>query len=104
MHDIFNFLSVLVLLPLELATRYLERVSGELVKPLIKNNVTANEVEILNAITKPLTHLVIQIDSNKLDLIAQNLSFGNESLRQLICRKKLKNGTIADVECKLAKN
>ncbi len=65
-HDIFNFLTVSILLPLEIASRYLETVTGFLVAPLSKfSNSEANNIELLNALTKPLTNLIIQLEENE---------------------------------------
>lgn len=58
-HDMFNWLSVLVLLPLELATHYLQIVSGKIVKPI--SSAEDFEIELLKAITDPFTKWVIQV-------------------------------------------
>ena len=51
------------MLPLEIASRYLETVTGFLVAPLSKfSNSEANSIELLNALTKPLTNLIIQLE------------------------------------------
>jgi sodium-dependent phosphate cotransporter len=85
-HDIFNFLSVIILLPLELVSRFSEVLSGEIVS-LIKLDASLKEPEMLNAITKPLTTKIIQLDKSVLDLIAKNQSTGNETLIKHICSK-----------------
>ena len=86
MHDIFNFLSVIVLLPIELATRYSEEVSNAIVKQ-ISFDSSIKEPELLNAITKPLTSRIVQLDRSVLDLIAKNQTKGNETLIKHICKK-----------------
>ena len=68
-HDTFNFLSVCVLLPIELATGYTEKLSLEIVKT-INFDSSVKEPEFLNAITKPLTQKIIRLDKNVLTLIA----------------------------------
>ena len=68
-HDTFNFLSVLVLLPIELATGYTEILSQEIVKT-INFDSSVKEPEFLNAITKPLTQKIIQLDKNVFTQIA----------------------------------
>ena len=99
-HDTFNFLSVLVLLPLELATHYTEIVSGEIIK-LINFETSVTEPEFLSAITKPLTNKIIQVDKDVLTQIAKNLTFGNETLIKHFCEIKI-NSTYTIVEkCKL---
>lgn len=88
----FNLLSVIVLLPLELSTRYLERFSGVLVAPLsATSNSTSDgsgkEPELLGAITKVLVDAIIQIDKRILDAIASNASFEADSLIKRVCIK-----------------
>ena len=87
MHDTFNFLTVLVLLPLELVTHYFEVVSEKIIK-LINFDTSIKEPELLNALTKPLTKKIIQLDKNTLDLIAKNQTKGGETLIKHICMKK----------------
>ncbi|XP_070533454.1 sodium-dependent phosphate transport protein 2B-like [Ptychodera flava] len=69
-HDCFNWLSVLVLLPVEVATGYLYRLTGEIVG---NTNAKANEklkVDFLKIITKPLTKSIIQLDKGVIAKIA----------------------------------
>jgi sodium-dependent phosphate cotransporter len=86
-HDMFNVMSVLVMLPLEMATNYLEVTSKILVKPLQNHNPNAKEPEMLNAITKPLTNSIIQIEKSVLDKIATNQSSDSDRLIKQICKK-----------------
>ncbi|XP_075901754.1 sodium-dependent phosphate transport protein 2B-like [Nelusetta ayraudi] len=68
-HDFFNWLSVLILLPLEVATGVLYK----LTKLLIDNfNIQSGEdaPELLNVITDPLTDSIIQLDKSVIDRIA----------------------------------
>lgn len=59
-HDFFNWLSVLVLLPLEAATGYLERLTNLVVESFhFKNGEEAPE--LLKVITDPFTKLIIQV-------------------------------------------
>lgn len=83
----FNLLTVLLLLPLELSTRYLESISLLLVQPLSTNSPNAKEPELLNAITKPSTDSIIQIDKSVLDKIAVNQTADNSSLIKQFCKK-----------------
>lgn len=85
----FNLLTVAVLLPFEILTRFLENTTGLIVKPINHNNPNAKEPEMLNAITKPLTEAIIQIDKHILDSIATNRSFENASLIKRFCKKRL---------------
>lgn len=59
-HDFFNWLSVLVLLPLEVATGYLYKVTKLLIKSF---NIQSGEApDLLNVMTDVLTNSVIQVD------------------------------------------
>ena len=59
-HDFFNWLSVLVLLPLEAATGYLEHLTNFVVESFhFKNGEEAPE--LLKVITDPFTKLIIQV-------------------------------------------
>ncbi|XP_052036995.1 sodium-dependent phosphate transport protein 2C isoform X3 [Apodemus sylvaticus] len=62
-HGIFNWLTVLVLLPLESATAALERLS-ELALGAASLQPGGQAPDILKALTRPLTHLIIQLDSS----------------------------------------
>ncbi|KAL4691659.1 hypothetical protein H8957_003225 [Semnopithecus entellus] len=62
-HGIFNWLTVLVLLPLESATALLERLS-ELALGAASLSPGAQAPDILKVLTKPLTHLIVQLDSD----------------------------------------
>lgn len=84
----FNLLSVGILLPIEVAFGYLETVTDAIVKPISHNNPNAKEPEMLNAITKPLTEAIIQIDKHILDSIATNKSFENASLIKRLCKNR----------------
>lgn len=91
-HDMFNLLTVLIMLPLELSCQYLERFSGVLVAPLkaTKGNSTGGkEPELLGAITKVLVDAIIQIDKRVLDSIASNASYEADSLIKRVCQNKL---------------
>lgn len=59
-HGIFNWLTVLVLLPLESATALLERLS-ELALGAASLSPGAQAPDILKVLTKPLTHLIVQV-------------------------------------------
>ncbi|XP_048193481.1 sodium-dependent phosphate transport protein 2C-like isoform X2 [Perognathus longimembris pacificus] len=61
-HGIFNWLTVLVLLPLESATAVLERLS-ELTLRAAHLQPGQQAPNILKALTQPLTHLIVQLDS-----------------------------------------
>ncbi|OTF74935.1 hypothetical protein BLA29_007329, partial [Euroglyphus maynei] len=65
-HDMFNWLTVIVLLPLEMTTHYLERLTTFVVDKSsngIQQDKSANH-QFLNHLTKPLTNRIIQVGYN----------------------------------------
>lgn len=68
-HDFFNWLSVLVLLPLEVATGYLYKVT-ELMINSFNIQSGENAPEILSVITDPLTDTIIVLDQTVISGIA----------------------------------
>ena len=84
-HDVFNLLSVAVLLPIEIASGYLYYFSDWFVGVLIPDGQSSvKEPQILSVITKPLTTLIIQLDSNVVNNLA-NKSYENMSLIKHKC-------------------
>ena len=81
-HDMFNLLSVIVLLPLELVTQYLFRLTKAMVQlyNYQSTNGAPEEVQnpVLKKITKPITNLFIQLDKNAIEKIA--LAKANETI------------------------
>ncbi|XP_006824138.1 sodium-dependent phosphate transport protein 2B-like [Saccoglossus kowalevskii] len=87
-HDMFNWLSVIVLLPLELITSYLYRLTDLIVKSLHLETNEEVEVELLKVLTKPFTKLVIQIDKKVITNIAKgDMDAGKNSLVKVWCEK-----------------
>ncbi|XP_077182318.1 sodium-dependent phosphate transport protein 2A isoform X2 [Paroedura picta] len=75
-HDCFNWLSVLVLLPLEVVSGYLHRITKVAVATL--NFRTGQDApELLKVITEPFTCLIIQLDKS----VISGIAVGDESLR-----------------------
>ncbi|RVE76429.1 hypothetical protein OJAV_G00007740 [Oryzias javanicus] len=67
-HDFFNWLSVLVLLPLEVASGYLYRVTKLIIDSF---QIQSGEApDLLNVITDPLTEAIIQLDESVISGIA----------------------------------
>ena len=56
----FNWLTVLILLPLEVATGYLYHLTSPMVSRLSNIRDTSNP-QFLKVITRPLTQLIIQV-------------------------------------------
>ncbi|KAM8765295.1 sodium-dependent phosphate transport protein 2A isoform 1-T2 [Rhynchonycteris naso] len=75
-HDCFNWLSVLVLLPLEAATGYLYHITRLVVASF---NIRGGQdaPDLLKIITEPFTKLIIQLDKS----VITSIAMGDESLR-----------------------
>ncbi|KAK6180804.1 hypothetical protein SNE40_008790 [Patella caerulea] len=71
-HDMFNWLAVIVLLPLEVITGYLFHLSEAIIKSLPLETNKAAKKDLLKVITKPFTQLIIQVDSKGITKIATN--------------------------------
>ncbi|XP_069892586.1 sodium-dependent phosphate transport protein 2A isoform X2 [Dipodomys merriami] len=75
-HDCFNWLSVLVLLPLEAATSYLDHIT-RLVVASFNIRGGRDAPDLLKIITEPFTKLIIQLNKSVITSIAT----GDETLR-----------------------
>uniref|UniRef100_A0A8B9Z8K4 Sodium-dependent phosphate transport protein 2A n=1 Tax=Anas platyrhynchos TaxID=8839 RepID=A0A8B9Z8K4_ANAPL len=75
-HDCFNWLSVLVLLPLEVVSGYLHRVT-RLVVATFNIRSGKDAPDLLKIITEPFTKLIIQLDKS----VITGIATGDESLR-----------------------
>lgn len=85
-HDCFNWLSVLVLLPLEAATGYLHHVT-QLVVASFNIHGGRDAPDLLKIITEPFTKLIIQLDKSVITSIATgDESLRNHSLIRIWCR------------------
>ncbi|XP_076025172.1 sodium-dependent phosphate transport protein 2A-like [Genypterus blacodes] len=97
-HDCFNWLSVLVLLPLEAVSGLLRRLSQAVVITLHLR--TGEEApELLKVLTEPLTKMIIQLDRSLITALATgDQSVRNKSLVKHWCQTTtmmlLDNGTI----------
>ncbi|XP_039076697.1 sodium-dependent phosphate transport protein 2C [Hyaena hyaena] len=78
-HGIFNWLTVLILLPLESATALLERLSA-LALGATSLEPGGRAPDILKVLTQPLTHLIVQLDT---DVIASTAT-GNATNSSVI--------------------
>ncbi|KAM9358012.1 solute carrier family 34 member 2b [Symphorus nematophorus] len=91
-HDFFNWLSVLVLLPLEVATGVLYKLTHLLIESF-NIQTGENAPDLLNVITDPLTNSIIQLDKSVITGIATgDPAAKNMSLIKKWCIKK-KNTT-----------
>ncbi|MCQ7855569.1 sodium-dependent phosphate transport protein 2, partial [Salmonella enterica] len=85
-HDFFNWLSVLVLLPLEAATHYLELLTNLVVDSFNFQN-GEDAPDLLKVITDPFTKLIVQLDKNVIHQIAMNEEEAqNKSLIKIWCK------------------
>ncbi|XP_055451831.1 sodium-dependent phosphate transport protein 2A [Psammomys obesus] len=75
-HDCFNWLSVLALLPLEAATGCLHRLTA-LVVASFNIRGGRDAPDLLKVITEPFTRLIIQLDKS----VITSIAVGDESLR-----------------------
>uniref|UniRef100_A0A8B9Z5X4 Sodium-dependent phosphate transport protein 2A n=1 Tax=Buteo japonicus TaxID=224669 RepID=A0A8B9Z5X4_9AVES len=75
-HDCFNWLSVLVLLPLEVVSGYLHHVTC-LVVATFNIRSGKDAPDLLKIITEPFTKLIIQLDKS----VITGIAMGDESLR-----------------------
>ncbi|XP_060798219.1 sodium-dependent phosphate transport protein 2B-like [Neoarius graeffei] len=87
-HDFFNWLSVLVLLPLEAATGVLYKLTKCLIDSFqIKTGQDAPD--LLKVITEPLTKNIIELDSSVISAIATgDPTARNKSLIKIWCKKE----------------
>ncbi|MBN3316525.1 NPT2B protein, partial [Atractosteus spatula] len=101
-HDFFNWLSVLVLLPLEAATGYLYRLTQLVIDSF---NIQSGEdaPDLLKVITDPLTKTIIQLDKSVINEIATgDPAAKNKSLIKIWCKTQTiiteKNVTVPGTE------
>ena len=74
-HDIFNWLSVLIFLPLEVISHYLLHLTGEIIGVLPLTQKKGTNQKLLKVITEPFTKLVIKLDKK----IIEKIALGDES-------------------------
>ena len=65
-HDMFNWLSVLTLVPVEVCTGYLEKITAAMVGTLGDTKGSSKPPDFLKVLTKPFTNLVIQLNKKVL--------------------------------------
>ena len=99
-HDIFNWLSVIVFLPLEIASGYLRRLTGEIIDSLsLKTDESVNQ-KLLKTITEPFTKLIIQLDKK----IITKIALGDKSLESKSLIKSCKPKTVIEEVNKTVEN
>ncbi|PVD32320.1 hypothetical protein C0Q70_07753 [Pomacea canaliculata] len=86
-HDMFNWLTVLVLLPIEIITGYLYRLSEAIVDSMNLKETLDVDKDLLKVITKPFTELIIQVSSSGITNIATGAKAADQTLMKLCCDK-----------------
>ncbi|XP_065053390.1 sodium-dependent phosphate transport protein 2B-like [Rhopilema esculentum] len=88
-HDMFNILSVLVFLPIEVACGYLYHLTNILIKKMnLHQSTSSTKKEFLSKLTKPFTNLIIQLDKGVITKIAQgDKDAASKSLIKYWCDK-----------------
>ncbi len=91
-HDMFNILTVLTFLPIEVMTGYLFHVTNFLIgKMNLKGSSGTSKIDFLKKLTSPLTKLVIQLDKSVITSIAKgDKSAETRSLIKYWCDKGVK--------------
>lgn len=69
-HDIFNWLSVIIFLPLEVISSYLLRLTGKIIALLPLTQQKGTNKKLLKTLTEPFTKLIIQLDKKVIEEIA----------------------------------
>ena len=92
-HDVFNWLCVLLLLPCEVAFGYLYHLTKWITQSSGAKGNQETKVEFLKKITKPFTNIVIQIDKDVLKELAKGDLGTGKSLIRDCSPKKLFNST-----------
>ncbi|KAL3873638.1 hypothetical protein ACJMK2_036733 [Sinanodonta woodiana] len=98
-HDMFNWLTVMVLLPLEIISGYLEWLSGVLIESLPLKADKEADKDFLQVIISPFTKRIIQIDKNVIENIATGMNdFIDKSILKTCCDKtdKYFNETVSE--------
>lgn len=98
-HDMFNMLSVVIFLPLELITGYLYYMTDAIVESMsLKKGDKVYKKELLKVITKPFTKLFVQLDKNVITAISTGDKKGMEgSLVKFYCDKGKKVTSLQNV-------
>ncbi len=81
-HDMFNWLTVIVLLPVEVTTHYLERVTELIIEGSWEQDKGAN-TEFLGKLTKPFTKLIIEVFIISIMVSHSHKSLLNKKRREL---------------------
>ncbi|XP_046393529.1 sodium-dependent phosphate transport protein 2B-like isoform X2 [Ischnura elegans] len=99
-HDCFNWLTVIVLLPLEITTGYLYHTSLAIVNSLSYGKDTGGiGVNILKQATDPFTRCIVQLNSSVITAWSQNNpDYDNATLLKTWCKKDNSTGELVECE------
>ena len=98
-HDMFNFLTVLIFLPLEVITGYLFRLTDAIIGSLKLKTNEGLKQDYLKKITKPFTDKIIQLDKKLIEKIAkaktikERTKYEESSMIKYICGESQRNVT-----------
>ncbi|XP_078495841.1 sodium-dependent phosphate transport protein 2B-like [Ciona intestinalis] len=73
-HDIFNLLAVIILLPLEVASGVLEKLTRAIIESIPSLKKGKKSPDILKVITKPLTDKIIKVNKKVIKIVAKGKS------------------------------
>jgi len=93
-HDMFNWLTVIILLPLEVATHYLYYMTEAMTKNINTNSTDADNPQFLKVITQPLTKLIVEVDKKVITAIAEGTDRQKFTLAKYYCKEKSSDFTI----------
>jgi sodium-dependent phosphate cotransporter len=88
-HDMFNWLTVLILLPLECATGYLFYMTQAMTENIGGSSTTSESPQFLKVITEPLTKKIIMIDKKVITAIAAGSDRDKFPLAKYYCKEVL---------------
>ena len=82
-HDMFNWLSVIVILPIEVVFHYLENTTDMLIAQHWQVSNSTTNTEFLGRITKPFTKTIVELDKSVLNKMAS----GQVNVTQSLLKK-----------------
>lgn len=99
-HDIFNWLCVTVLLPVEVLTGYLYTLSKAVLSSFSFQQSGDMQVELLSKLTKPFTKKIVQLDKSVLEGWALNdPEYANATLLRRYCKSSISENVTELVTC-----
>lgn len=90
-HDMFNWLTVIVFLPIEVITGYLYALSGAILDTTSLKSVNTSNPELLKKITKPFTSKIIKLNKKAIIYVATGKNTSDMHLTMMkLCLDKNK--------------